>query len=383
MKKILFPFLFAVAFFVIVPQVKAAPFIIVTQTGAVGDGITDDTEAIQEAINQAQGGRVFIPKGTYAISSLIISDNTTLSGSSAVFKSVMSDEQMLYVAGNNITIAGITLDGNDQVPNGIEIGSGARNISLLNITIKNISQSSQSQTETPIGIKIGGESNNITIDSVKIKNISGKYELPTYKKSVGILFTPLFTGQAPNKNVTIKNCLFDEIGPRGDSDGILVQGYKNSIGITITNNIFRNIHDRAITVKSPGVVIRKNTIENTFKGNNPSPVAKLDKFDMNTAILVYAGQVVIEENIISGIGSYYTGIEITTSNNAIIRNNIISNGANSNYTGSDLIRLNASADSLENIIITGNTLKNATNGILINSGMENFEENNNTFINCT
>jgi hypothetical protein len=54
-------------------------FINVKWLGAVGDGVTDDTSAIQTALNA--GGAVFIPSGTYIVSDLSISvDGTTLMG---------------------------------------------------------------------------------------------------------------------------------------------------------------------------------------------------------------------------------------------------------------------------------------------------------------
>ncbi|KHD34367.1 hypothetical protein NL50_17425 [Clostridium acetobutylicum] len=50
--------------------------------GAVGDGSTDDTQAIQNALDSlTNGGNVLVPRGTYIISSdLKIGDNTTLLG---------------------------------------------------------------------------------------------------------------------------------------------------------------------------------------------------------------------------------------------------------------------------------------------------------------
>lgn len=42
--------------------------------GAVGDGATDDTEAIQSAIDQTPRGEVYLPKGTYVVSKTLVTD---------------------------------------------------------------------------------------------------------------------------------------------------------------------------------------------------------------------------------------------------------------------------------------------------------------------
>lgn len=57
------------------------PFINVLDFGAVGDGETDDTDAIQDAIDYLPyGGQVYIPSGTYKITGLTISHPIRLSG---------------------------------------------------------------------------------------------------------------------------------------------------------------------------------------------------------------------------------------------------------------------------------------------------------------
>ncbi|GGD88918.1 glycosyl hydrolase family 28-related protein [Paenibacillus nasutitermitis] len=74
-------------------NVKAAPY------SAVGDGVADDTTAIQNAINAAQsagGGVVFFPKGTYKISSTlrVTAHNVQLEGTgkgSVVFLNKSTD----------------------------------------------------------------------------------------------------------------------------------------------------------------------------------------------------------------------------------------------------------------------------------------------------
>lgn len=65
--------------------------------GATGDGVTDDTTAIQTAVLAGQGGTIFFPKGTYRIASApttsgsdtyyfqITGDNTSIKANNAVF----------------------------------------------------------------------------------------------------------------------------------------------------------------------------------------------------------------------------------------------------------------------------------------------------------
>lgn len=59
-------------------------FITPQMYGAVGDGVTDDTEAFNAALRDAAGKHLHIPTGKYLITStLYIHDNTTLSGDGA------------------------------------------------------------------------------------------------------------------------------------------------------------------------------------------------------------------------------------------------------------------------------------------------------------
>jgi hypothetical protein len=63
---------------------QESPAISVSDFGAVGDGVTDDTAAIQAAIDSAHnlGGQIIFPNGNFMVTSLTISaQGTTLSGS--------------------------------------------------------------------------------------------------------------------------------------------------------------------------------------------------------------------------------------------------------------------------------------------------------------
>lgn len=62
-------------------QDKMREVVSVKDFGAVGDGVTDDTAAIQAALNSGCGS-VYLPEGTYLFSTLTVNKNTRLHGAS-------------------------------------------------------------------------------------------------------------------------------------------------------------------------------------------------------------------------------------------------------------------------------------------------------------
>ena len=58
---------------------QTSPYISVKSYGAIGDGVTDDTNAILAAINAANNGDIiYFPNATYKISTVSISKNVTI-----------------------------------------------------------------------------------------------------------------------------------------------------------------------------------------------------------------------------------------------------------------------------------------------------------------
>lgn len=70
--------------------------------GAKGDGRTDDTDAIQKAINASYrngGGTLFVPDGTYIIksSSLFTPSVFSITGYGCIFRPIPSNEPLLFI----------------------------------------------------------------------------------------------------------------------------------------------------------------------------------------------------------------------------------------------------------------------------------------------
>lgn len=98
--------------------------------GAVGDGVTDDTAAIQAAIDSvSNGGKVFFPEGGYLFSALSITNNgTVLEGVGHMSRPDMIDETPTY---------GTFLKSSISTGDAITFGTGnIQNCGIYNLGVK-------------------------------------------------------------------------------------------------------------------------------------------------------------------------------------------------------------------------------------------------------
>src|SRR5699024_8934334 len=129
----------------------------VKEFGATGDGETDDTENINNAIDSIQSGTVFFPIGTYLINGelegqtyesvggIILHDNIRLQFAEGAILKVMPYESEFYIVitikdSNNVSVLGATIYGDRYEHIGVtgEWGHGVKVIRGENINIKNV-----------------------------------------------------------------------------------------------------------------------------------------------------------------------------------------------------------------------------------------------------
>jgi Pectate lyase superfamily protein len=98
---------------------RAPDSVSVKDFGAAGDGFTDDTAAVQAALDAGAGGMVLAPRGTYLTRTLTMPNNTRLVGAGmrlTVFRLKAGTNADLLThsgsGGSHASIESLTLDGN-------------------------------------------------------------------------------------------------------------------------------------------------------------------------------------------------------------------------------------------------------------------------------
>lgn len=353
--------------------------------GATGDGTTDDTAAFTRALaSLGDGGVLVVPPGTYRVEpgALTVPSRVAVQGERATLKPFGAGFDLIELKGTDVSMTGVTIDGENHVVRGVTIVGGSQQVLLARDTVENFTLPTDSSdinyNQTPAGIRIEGNGDTITIDGVTVNNVVANHANdrrdghPTWVAR-GIWITPA-AGQTTSRHITIRHSAFSAVGPKDDGDCIVIQDSRDPAGLTIADNTFDRCQKRAIKIQVPGATVTGNTITNPFHGDNPFQVAAGGQgtfpYDMYSAIAAYASDVTVARNTIEGVGSFYAGIEVNASctvpvDRVTIRGNTVRMGASANVAGASGIR---AFGPVTNLGVTGNTLDYADTGIVLIPG---------------
>ncbi|WP_162462973.1 right-handed parallel beta-helix repeat-containing protein [Paenibacillus psychroresistens] len=328
------------------PTVTALPakYLQVKDFGAAGNGVKDDTAAIQAAVNKAGelgGATVYFPKGVYILKNTIMVEH------------------------DNITLEGVGWEAELRLmvhPQRVITIKNAKHSVVRNLQVS-LGLSGVLRNDSDEGIYVAGKSTDFLIEKV-------------LGNAKGIMVRGDIT-QGIIRDNSIKNSL---------ADGIHITNGANNINIT--NNTLENTGDDAIAVVSyvSGVnyAYKINIVSNHIKNSRARGIAHVGGKNVNifantiegtssSGILVDQDRnyntfpsynTNIEDNTITGAGSYALqrgnefGIEVASNTfGTSIKSNLIQNGV---FRG-----IGVSAD--KTIIRFNRILKNAETGIQVDA----------------
>jgi hypothetical protein len=283
-------------------QAKLRQYVSVKDFGAVGDGTTNDTTAIQNALNSKS--KVYFPTGTYLVTApLIVNGN----------QAIIGDSQYLSIIKTNTAVSPALI-----TSSGVVGEVSIEKIQLWN----NGGTASINITDAVNGI--GGYCNQVKLVGNPCVVGTGEGINPTMSFD-SCIFNPTqdtsrlidLSGTANTNsynNFTVKNSVLF-----GSATGVAVRITNSSAngliqGIFIQNNVFETCEGGAIELRSPWVV----DISNNYFDDSVAPIAPLINIDKQVGS-IYSP---LNINISNNIGQPNVGVVfVKQAGNCVISNN--------------------------------------------------------------
>jgi hypothetical protein len=311
--------------------------------GAVGDGVTDDTAAIQAALDAAKN--IYFPAGTYLSNALTLNEGNYLYGENATIQQKTAG--IILINGQDIgdiTITGLIFDGNNLGTWGSGSGHGweggdtcmyfksVNDVRIINNKISNFTNIGiifdTPTTSANPNTRIWIDRNFITAIGGRLTGVNGSSGSPEISAEAGegIL---LAIGDSSNRtSPTNKNIYI--------TNNHITNGWQTLLSVTetenfhILNNSIGSSDSNFIQVgtgSKTGVISNNYCFSSTAK-NNPSVEGR--------GISVHAdgdeGDIIISNNLVFEAGLY--GIDVRTKN-LVVESNIIVDAGKNNSTATD------------------------------------------------
>jgi hypothetical protein len=362
-------------------DVKAAPY------SAKGDGVTDDTAAIQAALNALTPGRgLYFPDGIYNHNALTCSQNqVSVFGNGAVLYNTDPAEHGLTLSGTDITVHGLTFDADSaEVRNtsGTHLSITGDNAKIYGNTFKNcaninvwIAAGENINVENNIiigkGLGTGYGGDGVYVSAAGYVNIVGNLFRNVDDDCVGLNWRAASAYQTNHINV-IGNMMIN-----GGSRGVSIAAVKD---VKVSGNYFDTSALGAVQIYryerdefSDEIEVTGNTFENCTSNCTLDQVQNSVVSDnifrncgpTSTLLIKNFSNLKILRNTFEDVASRAIGfdatVELTECTDLTIADNIVEGSVNEG-----IYIVPKSTVVLQNVIITNNILRNCNSANISN-----------------
>lgn len=299
----------------ITPTVTPTLGVSLLNFGAKGDGVTDDSVAIQNALNS--GGALLVPSGYTFVHSRVVSANVPISiTGTGTLLATNESASAFFINSDNVTVDGPTFkmgtttkrwDAYEQMKVRVGKRSG---VTLRNIIVDG---------SAAAGVFVGGATN-FVLDNVTVQNTRADAIHMTEGASYGQVISP-----------TVRNA--------GD-DGVAVVSYMGSgldHDITITSpKFYGQTWGRAFSVVGGDRITYNNIYAENSAGATVYVASEPSYTTYGSSNVTFNGGTIVNANknssIVHGAVLIYNGQAAQTVNNVIVKNLTITN-TNQNVFG--------------------------------------------------
>lgn len=249
-------------------QEKLSEFVTPYDYGAVGDGTTDDTTAVQAALSST-AKHVYLPAGQFRITGTVTSavDDRTIDGPGALTATTPVAIAMTVTGARNEVA--VNVNGNNQIGVGIRfegavlpIVSGGR---IRNLYSSTANCAGLFFSDTQAGFIVRG----VTITDVNSPGNGTLGDSNGFSRGIGIGLSGDPTG-----NSVIEGCYISNIiGEEGDAiaAGSGGGGTYYRLDLTVKGNVIRGFTRRAIKTQGSNVRVIGNSISNDWTSDTQVP----------------------------------------------------------------------------------------------------------------
>jgi len=258
-------------------RAKLQETVSVKDFGAVGDGVTDDTAAIQAAISGVDAGtKIFFPEGTYVVTQVDVTKALTFYGPATINLSGLTAGFELKANMSGICFKDLTFVGDGVTGNNHRAIWHTQTYTISDVRIENINVSSCVQA-----IDLGGV-DDILVTGCTIKSSAGSASGQGYGIVAGSSTKTKIIGNhfedngrhaiyiRSGEDIAISSNTFLDHATTSSS-GLQTVNLIGAINATVDSNQFKNCEARSIKVDddtntstpSRNVVVSNNTFYNT------------------------------------------------------------------------------------------------------------------------